>query len=59
MVEASIRAHESQKDENPNVSIVNMVEDEGKASTGRNKRKKHTSFKGKSNYTKKTINNGC
>lgn len=57
-VEASIRAHESQRRENPNVSTVNIVEDEGKASSG-DKRKKHTSFNGKSNYAKKTIDNGC
>ena len=41
VVESSIRAHESQKNGNPNVATINMVEDKGRSSSFEEKEKKN------------------
>ena len=56
-VEASLRELESSKGDNPNLSTVNMVIDDGKASTSGDKRKKPQYPKGKGK--KKVNDNAC
>ena len=51
-------AHESQKDDNHNVETINMIEDEERSLSTREKIKK-SSFKGKFNTTTKVIDNEC